>query len=305
MTTPTEATQLPAAGTEDDDKGGAALDLGHEVTPKALGAAAVPAPAVAAPTQPAAAAEADEDGVKGGGGIPRARMNEVVRQREAAQAEAAELRRENERLRAAQGGAAPAAPAVAAAPAAQAFDVQAAEEQFIQALMDGDVKAAAALRGKINAHIEDAAFSRFTEATSNQRAATIAATTVDELLQTYPWLDEPEGAEALELIEASVAQKMSRGTPHHQALAEATNAIAPRFVPDGHPSKGLPAKPGAVDTRTQRADQRGAADSLLQPAAVQAGMGNRATPAQVDATRLSDDEYMALPEAERKRLRGD
>lgn len=304
MTTAPEATQLPAAGTEgEDDKGGAALDLGHEVTPKAPGAAA---PAVAAPAQPAAA-EAEEEGGKGGGGIPRARMNEVVRQREVAQAEAAELRRENERLRAAQGGAAPAAPAAAAvaAPAIKAFDVDAAEEQFIQALMDGDVKAAAALRGKINAHIEDAAFSRFTEATSNQQAATIAATTVDELLQTYPWLDEPEGAEALELIEASVAFKMSRGTPHHQALAEATNAIAPRFVPDGHPSRALPAKQGAVDTRTQRADQRGAADSLLQPAAVQAGMGNRATPAQVDATRLSDDEYMALPEAERKRLRGD
>ena len=299
MTTAPDATQLPAAGTEDDDKGGAALDLGHEVTPKASGAAA---PAVAAPAQPAAA-ESDEDGGKGGAGIPRARMNEVVRQREAAQAEAAELRRENERLRAAQGGAAPAAPAAAAV--AAPFDVDAAEEQFIQALMDVDVKAAAALRGKINAHIEDAAFSRFTEATSNQQAATKAASTVDELLQAYPWLDELEGAEALELIEASVAMKMSRGTPHHQALAEATNAIAPRFVPDGHPSKGLPAKPGAVDTRTQRADQRGAADSLLQPAAVQAGMGNRATPAQVDATRLSDDEYMALPEAERKRLRGD
>lgn len=306
MTTATDATQLPAAGTEDDDKGGAALDLGHEVTPKAPGAAAAPAAPAPAPAQ-TAAAETDEDGGKGGGGIPRARMNEVVRQREAAQAEAAELRRENERLRAAQSGAAPAGSATAAAPApaAQAFDVDAAEDQYMQALMDGDVKAARELRGKINAHIGDAALARFTEVTTNQQAAVKAASTVDELLQTYPWLDEPEGAEALELIEASVALKMSRGTPHHQALAEATNAIAPRFVPDGHPSRALPAKQGAVDTRTQRADQRGAADSLLQPAAVQAGMGNRATPAQVDATRLSDDEYMALPEAERKRLRGD
>ncbi len=299
MTTATDATQLPAAGTEgDDDKGGAALDLGHEVTPKLPGAAAAATTAAVAP-----AAEAEEEGGKGGNGIPRARMNEVVRQREAAQAEAAELRRENERLRAvAQGGA---APTPAAAPAAKAFDVEAAEEQFIQALMDGDVKVAAALRGKINAHIEDAALSRFTEATSSQQAATQAEAAVDQLLQAYPWLDEPEGAEALELIEASVALKMSRGTPRHQALAEATNAIAPRFVPDGHPSRGLPAKQGAVDTRTERADQRGAADSLLQPAAVQAGMGNRATPAKVDATRLTDDEYMALPEAERKRLRGD
>lgn len=301
MTTATEAAQLPAAGTKgDDDRGGAELDLGHEVTPKVSGATApTPVPAATATN------EAEEEGGKGGNGIPRSRMNEVVRQREAAQAEAAELRREVERLRAAQSSAASAAPAVAAASMAPAFDVQAAEEQFVQALMDGDVKAAAALRSKINAHIEDAAFSRFTEATSSQQAATQAEATVNQLLHAYPWLDEPEGEEALELIEASVAMKMSRGTPRHQALAEATNAIAPRFVPDGHPGKGLPVKPGAVDTRTQRADERGAADSLLQPAAVQAGMGNRATPAQVDAARLTDDEYMALPEAERKRLRGD
>lgn len=295
MTTATEATQLPAAGTEgENDKGGEMLDLGHEVTPKL--------PATSAATT--VAAEPEEEGGKGNNGIPRARMNEVIRQREAAQAEAEELRRENERLRAAQSGTTPAESA-GAAPVAQAFDVQAAEEQYVQALLDGDVKAAAALRGKINAHIEDAAFSRFTEATSSQQATTKAEATVDQLLQAYPWLDEPEGAEALELIEASVAMRMSRGTPRHQALAEATNAIAPRFVPDGHPSKGLSAKGGAVDTRTERADQRGAADSLLQPAAVQAGMGNRATPAKVDATRLTDDEYMALPEAERKRLRGD
>lgn len=153
MTTATDATQLPTAGTEDDDKGGAALDLGHEVTPKAPGAAAAPAAPASAPAQ-TAAAETDEDGGKGGGGIPRARMNEVVRQREAAQAEAAELRRENERLRAVQSGAAPAGSAAAAAPApaAQAFDVDAAEDQYMQALMDGDVKAARELRGKINAH---------------------------------------------------------------------------------------------------------------------------------------------------------
>lgn len=301
MTTATEAIQLPAAGTEgDNEKGGETLDLGHEVTPKLPGAAAAATTAAAAP-----AAEAEEEGGKGGNGIPRARMNEVVRQREVAQAEAAELRRENERLRAAQSGAAPAGAAAAKAPAAQLFDVDAAEDQYMQALMDGDVKAARELRGKINAHIGDAALARFTEVTTNQQAAVKAASTVDELLQTYPWLDEPDGAEALELIEASVALKMSRGTPHHQAIAEATNAIAPRFVPDGHPSRGLPVKRGAVDTRTERADQRGAADSLLQPAAVQAGMGNRATPAKVDATRLTDDEYMALPEAERKRLRGD
>lgn len=294
MTTATEGTELQSADAQDEGgKGKEPLDLGHEVMPKQ-------------PVTAATATEPDEgeDAGKVSNGIPRARMNEVIRQREAAQAEAEELRREIERLRAGQGGAAP-APASPASPAAQTFDVRAAEEQYAQAMLDGDVKVAAALRMQINAHIEEAAFTRFSEATSSQQAAVKAQATVEELLQAYPWLDAPEGAEALELIEASVMLKMSRGTSRHQALAEATNAIAPRFAPDGTPRRVLPANQGAVDTRSERADRRGSADSLLQPAAVQAGMGNRATPSQVDANRLTDDEYMALPEAERKRLRGD
>ena len=34
-------------------------------------------------------------------------------------------------------------------------------------------------------------------------------------------------------------------------------------------------------------------------------MGNRATPVTVDTSQMNDEEYMALPEAERKKARGD
>ena len=96
MTTATEGTELQSADTQDEGgKGKEPLDLGHEVMPKQ-------------PVTAATATEPDEgeDTGKVSNGIPRARMNEVIRQREAAQAEAEELRREIERLRAGQGGAA-------------------------------------------------------------------------------------------------------------------------------------------------------------------------------------------------------
>ena len=51
--------------------------------------------------------------------------------------------------------------------------------------------------------------------------------------------------------------------------------------------------------------KRNAADAMLQPTAVQAGIGNRAQAAKLDIDNLTDEEYAALPPAERKKLRGD
>ncbi|WP_404299798.1 hypothetical protein [Alicycliphilus denitrificans] len=246
---------------------------------------------------PAGAADTDDaSGDKGGNGIPRARFNEVNDRRKALETEVEELRAQL----AARNGAA--APAPAAPPAAQSFSIQDAEEQYAQLMLDGDTKAAAALRLQINAAIEEAALARFNQASASERAQTQTAATVEQLLGQFPWLESPEGAEALELIEASAAMKMQRGMSKAQAISEATLAIAPRFAPP----YGVRQEGGASgDMRTQRANERGAAHSLQQPPLPQAGMGNRATPVRVDTSQLSDDEYMALPEAERKKARGD
>jgi len=55
----------------------------------------------------------------------------------------------------------------------------------------------------------------------------------------------------------------------------------------------------------ERADKRGAADSMLQPAAVQAGMGNRATAPKIDgSTKLTDDQISSLSQAEMDKALG-
>lgn len=264
--------------------------------------------------QPPAGADAahgaEDEGLGGqgtrGGGIPRARFNEVNDERKAALERAAALEAELAQLRGSQ-PVQTAAPAAAPAPAAERrqLDVAQAEEQYAQLMLDGDTKEAAKLRMQINTAIEDAAFERYRQANAASAAQARATETVESLIQAYPWLEEPEGAEAMDLIEASVAFKTGRGMPLHQAMTEAVQTIAPRFAPAGHPPGGIQGQGGSVDIRPERAARRGAQHSMLQPPSVQAGLGNRTTAAAIDPTKITDDEYMELPEAERKRLRGD
>lgn len=287
------------------------LDLGNDDLPN-TGTSEAPAPAPA----PAAAAAGDvggseqdgEDGGKGGGhGIPRERMNEVTKQRRIAEERLAEREqrlaekeRENEELRAQLAAAGTGGrSATQAAPPPAAFDVDAAEEQYAQALLDGDAKAASAIRREINQHIETSVMKRVAESSQQEQVFAKSGVVVANAMEAYPWLDQEEGAVALELIEATVRTKVADGVPHHIALANAIATIAPRFAPDDTPSRVLPNGGAPADTRMERANKRGAADSLLQPAAVQAGMGNRAVAPKIDgSTKLSDDQIDGLPKAD-------
>ncbi|CAM3407033.1 hypothetical protein [Paracidovorax anthurii] len=272
-------------------------------------------PPVQAPARVAADADdgsSSEDGQaedgKNSPGIPRSRLNEVTQQRREAEQRAQAMEADNARLRAQlaelAAGRAPVAqaPAAPTAPASPAFDVDEAEEQYAQLLMEGDTKAAAAVRRQINQAIEMSAFNRMAQTTASQQSQQVAIQTVDDLLVQHPWLGTEDGQEALDLIEASAFMKVQRGVPLAEALREATQRIAPRFAP---PAGGGQGGGQSVDIRVQRAIERGAAHSLMQPANTAAGMGNRATPPNVDTSTLSDDEYMALPEAERRKARGD
>lgn len=304
-------TQATAQGADTQEE---ELDLGNDMPGEGAGQGGAAAPGgdaakQAAATEQAADPEGADDGSKGGGhGIPRARLNEVNERRRLAEEQLAQRERENEELRAQLAalntgrGPAPAA----ATPGAQhqsTFDADAAEEQYAQALLDGDTKAAAALRKAINQHVEEAAFQRFEQSTRQQQSASLTEAVVAQAMQQYPWLDDD--AVALELIDAAVQVKTARGTPRHEALADAIATIAPRFAPGQPPHSGLPAAGAITDTRLERADKRGAADSLLQPAAVQAGMGNRATAPKIDgSTKLSDEQISALSQAEMDKALG-
>ena len=281
-------------------------DARGAVNPEALAAVLAKEDASQLPSdgRPTDAEDADAS-ANSGTGIPRARFNEVNDRRKALETEVEQLRAQLASAQPAAGSAPARPPQQAPQAAPEPYDIEAAEELYLQLVLDGDTKAATKLRMEINGVLHDAAYSRFAHETAAQQQTAAASKTVDALLQSYPWLEGPEGVEAMDLIEASVIMKVSRGTSQAQALKEAVNAIAPRFAPGAHPIGGVRPDTRHVDIRAQRANERGALDSQLQPAQLQAGLGNRATAPQIDGVKLTDEEYEALPEAERKNLRGD
>lgn len=305
---------LPYSGymkpTEDGggDGGGAAgataeeevLDLGNDDQPEAS-TTGNGAPAAATPAPAPASDAGSGEGTGATQNVPYARFREVNESKRQLEEQLAAMQQEVQALKA--GRQPDATPAATPAPAA--FDVDAAEEQFAQALLDGDAKAASSIRSTINKYIEDSAVQRVEQATFQNQVAAKSDAVVANAMEAYPWLDQEEGAVALELIDASVRAKMADGVLHHVALADAIATIAPRFAPNDTPSRGLPGNGAPVDTRLERANKRGAADALLQPAAVQAGMGNRATAPKIDdSTKLTDDQIANLSKDEMAKALG-
>lgn len=261
-----------------------------------------------------AALGGDEDGAPGGkpADTPNGRLNEVDEQRKEAERRAEAAERELAALRVAA-QTPQITPAAAPPKVDPAFDEDAKEQAYVEALMNGDAKAAAAIRREISTHVRAEAAAQaiqYAQAEHEQRVMASALQTQSDLaLKTYPYLDTAEGAEALELIIALRNAKAANGVPMHEALRAAVDAIAPKFQPqprgDRPPSKVSPEDRAAADLRTAKAIARGATDSLAQPPVAQVGIGNRAAAARIDIEALTDEQFAALSAEEKKRLRGD
>ena len=283
-----------AAGAEDEDRG-------DNFTPTSEEA---PAPA------PAATAEDEPDEATGGkpaAGIPKARFNEVNEARKEAEARAEALQRELDALKM-QPATAPAPTAAApAAPAAPEFDVDAAEQKYIELLMEGETAEATKLRSQINRHVAAEAAQQAIAIQREAAARVDIQTVADKAVETWPYLNTPDGADALDLIKASRDANIARGMAPAKALQLAVDKIAPKFAPDEEapPTLGLPSGKPAVDTRTANAIARGAKAADAQAPAVQAGIGNRATAGTLDVATLTDEQFDALSEAEKAKARGD
>lgn len=259
------------------------------------------------PADPKADATADADERKTAG-IPKARFDEVNERRKTAEQELEAAQAEIARLKSTPPTATPAPAPKEPAPAADpAFDEDAKEQAYIDAMLDGDSAKAKEIRKEINAHLRSQAASEVEERTTQRTARANLATASQKAIEDYPYLDTPDGEYALDLIVSARNAAMARGVPAHEALATAVANIAPRFAPDDKttPSRGLPAPAAPTDTRTKQALERGALDSTRQPPALQAGLGNRTDSVRVNVENLDEAQFAALTAAEKKALRGD
>lgn len=252
---------------------------------------------------------ADGQGGKRSAGIPKARFNEVNEERKEALRKLEAAEEELKRLRAATEKPAATAPAAAPAAASDDADIDAKEQEYAEALYAGDGKKAAAIRREINEQLVKQATAQAREVAATEFTARESKTLLQAAVQTavaaYPWLNDPEGADALDLILAARDQRISKGMPAHLALIEAVNKIAPKFAPDSDtPSRVSEKQEPAKDLRTPAAIARGLADSDRQPAAAQAGIGNRATPNRIDWKALDEDQLAAVPKDELRKALG-
>ena len=253
--------------------------------------------------------EKDEDaGSHSFQGIPKARFNEVNERRKALETENEDLRRQlAERNTSAT--ASTAATTTSKEPAEQKpFDVDAKEQEYAAALIDGDTALAGKIRKEINAHIISEAESRADAKVEARTQQQLLKDEVAATLKEYPWLNEQDGADALDLIVAKRDADIARGKAPHLALRDAVAKVAPRFSPIANKGTPVGFAGGAQekDTRPAKANERGAADSLKQPAPIGgAGVGDRAGGGQPDVDDMTDEQFAALSDAEKRRLRGD
>ena len=248
---------------------------------------AEPAPEVAPEPNPEQEEE-DAPQPKRDAVIPRARFDEVNAKLHAEREEANRLRAELEALNR------------SSTTQADAIDVDTLEDQFFDAIINGEKERAKEIRAQINAEIYTKARAASEEAVSTtltqREIQSSFAKVVEQTVTDYPFLDSNSPDANAEAIGEVVEWRdfyLSKGDTPAAALQKAAAKIAPIY------SKAAPELP--TDKRKQAALATAAKASAAQPPAVEAGIGNRAIPFGDDI--IGDQaKWEKASEAERLRM---
>ncbi len=237
----------------------------------------------------AAATEEETPPAKRDPVIPRARFDEVNAKLHAAREEAEQLRAALE--------------AKAAPEPASAVDVDALEDQYFEAILEGDKDKAKGLRSKINAEIYNKAEAASTAAVSaslsQREAKTSFEKAVAQTVTDFPFLDSNSPESSPEAIAEVVEWRdfyIAKGDSPASALQKAAQKVAPLYA-----TASPDTQPPATDKRKQAAVANAAKANAAQPPRVDAGVGNRSIPAG-DSIVGNQDKWEKASEAERMRF---
>lgn len=243
--------------------------------------------------------------------VPHARFNEVNETLK--QERAARLQLEEELARTKGKVPAPAADKPDAND--QAYDFDAAEDRYMDALLDGNKEEAAKIRKEIRGE-EQKQFSQQSESTAKQAAdaeikrrdAVSEQTETQKVLTAaitkYPFLNhqgEEADADAIEEVIARRDLYIKQGMTLSKALATAVEKVAPRYA-SKEEEEEEEAKPGKKQTATTEQIKRNLERERRIPAAMP-GVGERGK--EIDYASLSEDEFDALSEQDKRKARGD
>lgn len=180
------------------------------------------------------------------------------------------------------------------------FDFDAAEEQYMAALLEGETARAKEIRKEIRVH-EQALFSSHVDQNIKNEAVqrTVEqslSAIVTDAYNNYPELnpDSPTFSQSLvNKINMMQGAYIKNGQRPDVALQSALADFMPAVK--------------QVDTagKDVAAMRRNADAASRQPPAMQTGIGDRSREATADVAKMSEEDFAALPEKEKRRLRGD
>lgn len=266
--------------------------------------------------EPQAEPARDEKGrFKGDGAkIPKARFDEAVGKereaREAAERRAAELERQlAERSKAVENNA-----------KIEELETQIAslEKKHAELLLDGDGEAAAQIMREIRHAERRIAKEEAVAETSTHIARTLEAerveATVARLEADYDQFNPQSENYDQDLVELVLSKQKQlieqQGLAPSKALEKAGRDVAARFLTQGEPvadPKGLAAGKVATDRRAEQVVKNLDTQKRQTPSMKDAGMDSDAAGIKdkIDVSKLTAEEFAALPEATKAKLRGD
>ncbi|PIA74305.1 hypothetical protein CDR19_04375 [Ectopseudomonas toyotomiensis] len=244
--------------------------------------------------------------------VPHSRFHEVNESLKQERAERLRLEEENARLK----GAAP-KPEEQKPETPAAYDFDAAEDRYMTAVMEGDTDKAKVIRREIRAEElkifegkagQDAKKAAEEELQKRDQSAETERLqkVLDDALAKYPFLNNDSDEANQDAIEDVIARRdhyLRQGMSPSKAVAAAVEKIAPRYAPaaeeqPGDKSKPVKEKPALGKDKIDRNVERQRSIPPVMP-----GVGERGK--DVDYADLSEDEFDALPESEKRKARGD
>ena len=227
--------------------------------------------------------------------IPKRRLDDVVAKQRKAEQESAELRKEL-------------AEALAKAQAIPAVDIRALSKQRNEAVLDGDLDKAAEIDEQIHASTQQGkAESIDMEALEARVEAKMELkSTLASVFEEYPQLDTDSDSFDEDLnAEALVFQSayLNQGYLPAEAVRRAANAAIRVVRPELLTATEAPKV--AAKARTTNVKGNVDASNAQPPKMNQGESGGKTSSEMIDINKLTDEEFDALPEATRARMRGD
>lgn len=239
--------------------------------------------------------------------VPHARFNEVNETLKSERAERLRLEEELARTR----GKVPEKEA-SAKDEPKPYDFDAAEDRYNDAILSGDTEQAKVIRREIRQeeqkHFERAAeekaaatYDARRQQDAQQAAQTALQAAAAEAYEAYPFLDdkgEAPNVDAIDMVVAVRDANMRKGMEPAEALRKAVAKVGPIYS-DKKPQEDREeerrsARESVIKRNLEREKQIPPRDQ---------GLGERSR--VIDYGKLSEEEFDALPEAEKRRARGD